>query len=182
MPVYISLLRGINVGANKCLPMDRLRASLAVLGFAEVRTYIQSGNVVFRAPKTSTAILSPKIEQRLLADFGFPVPVISRTAAEIKAIFEDNPYLKEIGIDQAHLHVTFLAEPPTTGALQKLKKLTALPDRSVCCGREIYFLLPNGVSKSSLSNNPIERSLLRSGTMRNWRTVSAICEMAAGYK
>jgi uncharacterized protein (DUF1697 family) len=182
MPVYIALLRGINVGGNKLVSMEKLRDSFARLGFTEVKTYINSGNVIFRGARVSTDALSRKIEKMIERDFGFPALVITRTAAEMKAALDGNPYLKESSIDSDHLHIMFLPEPPPAAALPELKKLTAAPDRSTCCGREIYFCLPNGVSKSSLANNPIERRLLRAATMRNWRTMSALCGIAAEYK
>ena len=80
MPIYISMLRGINLGSHNRIPMDRLRASFEALGFDQVQTYVQSGNVIFRAAKSSPAVLSKKIEARILKEFGFSVPVISKTS------------------------------------------------------------------------------------------------------
>ncbi len=83
MPVYISMLRGINVGGHKRIKMDKLRASFEALGFEQVETYIQSGNAVFKTKKTSTSVLSRKIEEKILSDFGFSVSVISRSSDEM---------------------------------------------------------------------------------------------------
>src|SRR5216684_3735866 len=99
MPVYISMLRGINVGPHKRMKMEKLRASFAALGFAPVKTYIQSGNVVFRATRLSSAALKKKIEQQIVSDFGFSVDVISRTMDEMDRIRQSNPLLKESGVD-----------------------------------------------------------------------------------
>ncbi len=177
MPTYISMLRGINVGGHKKIKMDQLRNSFETLGFEQVKTYIQSGNVVFRAGKLSTVTLSRKVEATILNDFGFTVSVISRTQDEMERTIQNNPFLKERGIDQTKLHVTFLSEAPAASAFQKMQVLIAAPDRSRCVGREIYFYLPNGVSQSSLWKTPWERTLSVVTTMRNWKTVNSIYQM-----
>src|SRR6266404_6099868 len=94
MPVYISMLRGINVGANKRMKMEKLRASCEALGFEEVRTYIQSGNLIFKAAKASPAALSKRIEECIVSNFGFSVAVISRSREEMNRIIQGNPLLK----------------------------------------------------------------------------------------
>ena len=128
MPIYIAMLRGINVGGNKRVKMDLLRASFEALGFEQVKTYIQSGNVVFKSRKTATSALSKKIEERIISDFGFPASVISRSSEELGKMIESNPFLKERGIDPEKLHVMFLSESPAPAALDKLASLVAPPD------------------------------------------------------
>lgn len=177
MPVYVAMLRGINVGGNKIIKMDRLRASFESLGFARVQTYIQSGNVVFQAGRASSAAFSKKIENRIVQDFGFSAAVIVRTRDEIAHTIASNPYLKESGIDLERLHVMFLREAPAPDALKDFARLTTKPDRSLCSGNEIYFHLPNGVARSSLANNAIERRRLNQATMRNWKTVNILHQM-----
>jgi uncharacterized protein (DUF1697 family) len=177
MPIYIAMLRGINVGAHHRVKMDRLRASFEALGFEKAQTYIQSGNVVFKAAKASTPMLSKKIEDRFLKDFGFSVAVITRTHKELADVIKNNPFLKEQDIDTKTLHVCFLAENPAPPELKELAGLTKAPDRSHCAGAEIYLHLPNGMAKSSLANNPIERRLLKRATIRNWRTVTNLMQM-----
>jgi uncharacterized protein (DUF1697 family) len=177
MPVYISMLRGINVGGHKRIKMDDLRTSFEALGFEQVQTYIQSGNVVFAAPKSSTSQLSKRIEERILKDFSFPASVISRTASEFAAAIANNPFLKERGIDPERLHVMFLSEAPAPTALKKLVNLLAPPDQARGSDREIYFYLPNGVSQSVLFRTPVDRMLSVVTTMRNWRTVNALHQM-----
>jgi uncharacterized protein (DUF1697 family) len=177
MPVYISMLRGINVGGHKRIKMDKLRASFEALGFEQVKTYIQSGNVVFKTKKTSTSLLSGKIEEKILSDFGFPVSVISRSSDEMAGTIESNPFLKESGIDQEKLHVMFLSEAPAPAALKKLSDLTAAPNRCRSVDREIYFYLPNGVSGSVLMKSPVDRILAVVTTTRNWRTVNSLHQM-----
>src|SRR5258706_12620457 len=99
MPIYIAMLRGINVGGHKLIKMDRLRASLEALRFQQVKTCIQSGNVGFKTGKTSTAGLSKRIEERILQNFGFSVSVDSTTADEMNKMIASNPLLKERGIN-----------------------------------------------------------------------------------
>src|SRR5262245_23827849 len=150
MPVYIAMLRGINVGAHKRMKMEKLRASCQALGFEQVATYIQSGNVVFKAAKLNPAAVSTKIEARIAADFGFEADVITRTSEEFTKIVRSNPLLKESVVEGAKLHVVFLAGVPDREALKKLESLTLPPDRVRVSGKEIYFYFPNGVSGSSL--------------------------------
>src|SRR5579863_3651544 len=171
MPIYVALLRGINLGPHKRMKMERLRESFRAMGLGQVQTYIQSGNVVFKAGRMSHTALCRKIEARIVADFGFPAPVIIRTREELGKTIESNSFCKRSGIDLTKLHVTFLADPPEASALEELKRLTVLPDESICLGREIFLHLPNGMAKSSLTNNPLERRLLKMATTRNWNTV-----------
>jgi len=177
MPIYVSMLRGINVGGNKQVKMDKLRSSLEALGLEQVKTYIQSGNVVFRCPKTSPPALSRKLEERILKDFGFSVSVISRTADEIENASANNPFLKQPGIDSEKLHVAFLSDPPATEALKRLAEFTLAPDQSCCRGKELYLYFPNGVSGSSLWKHPLDRVLSVEATMRNWKTVNTLHHM-----
>jgi uncharacterized protein (DUF1697 family) len=174
MPTYISMLRGINVGGHKRIKMDQLRRSFEALGFEQVKTYIQSGNVVFKTAKISTSGLSKRIEERILTDFGFSVSVISRTGDEVGTTIANNPFLKERGIDPEKLHVMFLSAAPEPAALKKLADLIAPPDQCRSFERGIYFYLPNGVSQSVLMKKPVDRMLAVVTTTRNWRTVNSL--------
>jgi uncharacterized protein (DUF1697 family) len=177
MPIYTSMLRGINVGGHKRIKMDRLRESFEAMGFEQVKTYIQSGNVVFKAGKMSLAALSTKIEEKILADFGFSVSVISRGADEIANTIKNNPFLRQSGINPEKLHVAFLSEAPEPSALKKLEKLTLKPDQSRCLGQEVYLYFPNGVSSSSLWKHPLDGVLSVVTTTRNWKTVNTLDQM-----
>jgi len=179
MPVYIALLRGINVGPHKRMKMEKLRASCEALGCQQVKTYIQSGNVVLQAAKLSASSLAKRIQERIVADFGFASDVILRTREEMQKIIQGNPFLKEGGIDSSKLHVVFLSEAPAPVAVKKLEALTLAPDRIRHSGREIYFYFPNGVSGSSLWKHNLDRMLSVASTMRNWNTVNKLNEMAS---
>src|SRR5579859_2256558 len=112
MPVYIALLRGINVGAHKRMKMEKLRACCEGLGWENAKTFIQSGNVAFRASKLSPAALAEKLEQKILKDFGFSADVVTRSQNEMAKIIETNPIIKQRGIDVTKLHVVFLPRTP----------------------------------------------------------------------
>jgi uncharacterized protein (DUF1697 family) len=177
MPIYIALLRGINVGGHKKIKMDQLRASLEAMGLEQVKTYIQSGNVVFKSVKVPPSALSRKIEAKILSDFGHSVSVITRTADELNRAISDNPFLKDNKIDPEKLHVMFLSGVPDSSALEKLKSLTTAPDQFRCVGKELHFCLPNGVAESVLMKKPVDRILALVTTTRNWRTVNTLRQM-----
>jgi uncharacterized protein (DUF1697 family) len=179
MPIYISMLRGINVGGHKRIKMDDLRKSFEALGFERVQTYIQSGNVVFKTAKLSTSALSKRIEKQILGDFGFSASVISRTADEMDKTISNNPFLKLPNIDTKTLHITFLSDAPAPAALKKLADLTVAPDQCQSLHKEIYFYLPNGVSQSVLMKAPVDRILSVVTTTRNWNTVNQLARMCA---
>ena len=123
--------------------------------------------------QTSPAALSRKIGDCIEKEFGFSSLVIIRSREEIQSAVANNPYLKEPGIDLSRLHVSFLPEVPAPAVLKELAGLTREPDRSRCLGKEIYLHLPNGFAKSSLTNNPMERRLLKGATSRpdvSWRS------------
>ena len=177
MPIYIAMLRGINVGGHNRIKMDQLRTSLEALGLQQVKTYIQSGNAVFKSATISPAALARKIEKQIVGQFGFAVSVISRTADEIKKTIANNPFLNNSSINREKLHVAFLSEAPAPLALKKLTELTLAPDQSRCLGKEVYFYFPNGVSGSSLWKHPLDRVLSVEATTRNWKTVNTLHQM-----
>jgi uncharacterized protein (DUF1697 family) len=176
--VHVALLRGINIGPHKRMKMETLRASCEALGFKNVKTYIQSGNIVCQAGKLSSDAAARKIEAQIEKNFGFSADVIARTGDEMKNIVMGNPMLKEPGLDTSKLHVVFFSEAPTAEAIKKLEAIVKTPDKVRHKGKEIYFYFPNGVSGSSIWKHSLDRVLGISGTMRNWKTVNTLCEMA----
>jgi uncharacterized protein (DUF1697 family) len=177
MPTYVAMLRGINLGPHKRVKMEALRKSFESIGLKNVRTYIQSGNVIFQAGKTSTTALRKKIEARIIRDFGFSSLTILRSREELGKVIQGNPFLKRDDPDGGKAHVIFLSETPDAELLKQLENLTRAPDKSCCLGREIYLHLPNGFAKSSILHNPIERKFLTHATTRNWRSVNNIYQM-----
>ena len=182
MPSYVAMLRGINVSGSRPVKMDALRASFEALGFKNVRTYVQSGNVVFEAKERAAAPLAPKIVARIKRDFGFDVPVLVLGAAELARIVDENPFLKQRGeaIDVTKLHVTFLAGPPAAAGLKKMEGVSSGRDTFRCLRTSIYLHCPDGYGNTKLSNNAFERALGAAATTRNWKTVTTLASMAAG--
>jgi uncharacterized protein (DUF1697 family) len=176
---YISLLRGINVSGQKIIKMDQLRKSFEALGFESVKTYVQSGNAIFKAPKQSPEVLSRKLQEKILRDVSFSVTVIVKSSEEIKHAIKNNPFLKEKGIDTSKLHVTFLSQAPEKAALKALEALTSKADQFRYSGKEIYLYCPNGYGGTKLSNNTLERALSVNATTRNWNTVNKLYEMSS---
>lgn len=179
---YICLLRGINVSGHKIIKMEQLRKSLEALGLENVATYIQSGNVVFSASQQSPETLCKKIQEKILRDFGFLVPVTIKSSEEVSKAIRNNPFPKEKNVDESRLHITFLSKPPETAGLQALERLPAKPDRFHYSGTEIYLHCPNGYGGSKLSNNTLERLLKVSATTRNWTTINRLHEMSLERK
>ena len=176
MPVYIALLRGLNVGRNS-LKMERLREICADLGFKYARTYVQSGNVVFEATGAPSR-WHGKLERALTGEVRLPVSIIVRTPADLRAVVARNPFLKRRGIDTAKLHVTFLTEVPGKEARNALNEIPAGKDEQCLSKENIYVYCPNGYGRTKLSNNAIEKALGVRATTRNWNTVKTLCAMA----
>ncbi len=162
MPTYVGLLRGINVGGNKKVAMSDLREHLTQAGFTEVRTLLQSGNVIFSS-KTR-----PRIDQLFDSHF------IVRTAAEWSLIVERNPFPREAKDDPAHLVVMALDDAPTPLALKALRDAVVGREVIKADGRQLYMFYPDGQGTSKLTNALIERKLGMRGTARNWNTVLKI--------
>lgn len=177
MPIFIAMLRGINVSGHNCVKMEDLRTSFTTLGFARVETYVQSGNVVFMSASKSAANLTKSIEQRMAYDFGFSVPVYLRTADDMAAIVAGNPLLKETGIDPTKLHVTFLSAAPARTAHEQIAPLAAGTEKFYLVGREIYLYCPEGYGRTKLSNTALEKKLSVGATTRNWKTVNTLLAM-----
>jgi uncharacterized protein (DUF1697 family) len=176
---HVALLRGINVGGNNLVPMKRLAEVLTASGCADVQTYIQSGNIVFSRGRHPEARLSGLISKVIADEFDVQVPVVLRTANDLRSVVRTNPYLKS-GADPAFLHVAFLADEPTHTAAAALDPMRSVPDAFELRGRDIYLHLPNGVARTKLTNAYFDTKLGTTSTLRNWRTVLKLLEMAGG--
>jgi uncharacterized protein (DUF1697 family) len=177
---YVALLRGINLSGHKIVKMDQLRKAFEELGFEDVKTYIQSGNVVFKAPGQAPANLAKRIEEKVLRQFGFPVPVVVKTADEIAEVVRNNPLVKEKGIDISRLHVTFLSCASEKSTLKMLDTIPAGQDQFRCSGQAIYLHCPNGYHETKLSNNVLEKVLKVGTTTRNRKTVNQLYQKSLG--
>lgn len=172
----MALLRGINVGGRNKLPMADLRAWFEEAGCRDVRTYIQSGNVLFRAGAATAKSASRAVSGKLQAQLGHRIPLVTRSAKELLAVAEAHP-LAGKQPDGKLLHVVFLAERPSPAALAGLDPKLSHPDRIEASGREIYLSTPNGLARSKFTNDYFDRRLQSVSTARNWNTVQKLREM-----
>ncbi len=183
MTTYLALLRGINVSGKNMLRMPDLQATLAGLGGAEVRTYLQSGNAIFKAKQEPSAKLAARIEAALQAEHGVDSPVLVLPVKDLDAIATGNPLLPKSGpIEETHFHATFLFEPVTEKAFEALgpKLPAAEGERAVWVKGAILLHCPHGYGRTKLNNNWFERALKVKATTRNWRSVLALREMCHG--
>ena len=178
MAVFISMLRGVNVGGHNRIKMDELRALYESLGLRDVQTYIQSGNVVFRTEQRELTRLANRVENGIERSFGFRPYVIVRTISELRDVIARNPFAARDGIDPSKLLVTFLASDPGLEARDNILRIKADPEELRLDGRELYIYYPNGMARPKLSWALVEKTLKTSGTGRNWNTVKKLLEIA----
>lgn len=178
MPVLISLLRAVNLGGHQKIKMDALRALYESLGLRNVRTYVQSGNVVFKTQERDIVRLTQKIASAIERSHGFRPDVVIRTTAELKDIIGRNPFAKRRGIDPSKFLVTFLAGAPAPEDREKVSKIKANPEEMHIDGREVYIYFPNGVARPKISWTQVAKKLKTTGTARNWNTVTELLAMA----
>ena len=172
--IYVVLLRGINVGGKAKVPMAALRDVCTAAGCEDVVTYIQSGNVVLTS-RLSEQKLRATLEEAVTAEFGFAPAVMVRTATELAAVVEHNPYP---AADKNSVHVGFLHAPPQTKAAGCLAAIDCAPEQVRAVGRDLYLHLPNGMGRANLPAQ-VERCLRPAQvTVRNWRTVTKLVELS----
>jgi uncharacterized protein (DUF1697 family) len=183
---HVALLRGINVGGKNILPMKDLAAIFEAAGCANVRTYIQSGNVVFSAPAGVLRKLPEQIAKAIEKRFGFKSPVILRSSDDLARTIRENPFLKtgakgtsanETNVDEKWLSVYFLAALPEPKAVSDLDPNRSAPDVFHVREREIYLHLPNGMGRSKLTNAYFDSKLKTISTARNWATICKLLAM-----
>jgi uncharacterized protein (DUF1697 family) len=180
METYISVLRGINVGGHRTILMNDLKALYESLGFSDIITYVQSGNVIFKTSGIHPdSALAETIEKAIDEKYLFKVPVIIRTVKEMQSILLSNPFLKEDGIDMEKLAVTFLEQEPSSKDINKITSYDFPPDRFRILGKEIYLHCPSGFGNTKLSNTFFESKLHLKATTRNWKTVLKLTEFSA---
>ncbi len=173
---YVALLRGINVGGKNKLPMKDLAAIFAESGGKHVQTFIQSGNVLFRAAPKVAALIPARTTAAIHRQFGYQVPVVLRSAEELAEAASANPFLKQ-GADEDTCHLMFLADEPDASLIRQLEPERSPPDRFIVRGKDIYLHLPGGVAKTKLSNAYFDSRLKTVSTGRNWRTVTKLVEL-----
>ena len=178
---YVALLRAINVGSRNKIAMPALRAVFEALGHSDVTTYVQSGNVVFKATATTgakdQAAVAAGIEHAITEEFGHDVRVLLRTRADLARVTKAHPFATD-GADSKFLHVTFLSGAPNKASVRAIDADAFGSDRFAVAGREVYLLCPGGYGNSKLNNAFWERKLRLVATTRNWNTVTKLRELA----
>jgi len=178
---FIALLRGINVSGKNMISMKDLESSMASLKFTNIRTYIQSGNILFSTMGKDAALLEDTISKKIRSDFGFDVPVVVRNSSELKKIKNENPFLPAKTGQEERLHVTLLKDHPGKELEVKIEKEKYLPDEFIISGREIYLLCPKGYGQTKLTKTFFENKLKTGATTRNWKTICKLLEIASSF-
>jgi uncharacterized protein (DUF1697 family) len=175
---YAALLRGINVGGNKKIPMAALRELMQGLGYADVVTHLQSGNAVFssaRQPRT----LARAIADGISTEFAMDVKVVIRTAAQLTDVAERSP-LPDGPENPSRFFVAFLSAAPDPAAVSEMESMSFDPDRIWVSGAEAFLWCPDGAGDTKLTNSFLEKRLGVTATMRNWNTVTKLVALTGG--
>lgn len=177
MKTYILLLRGINVGGHRKIKMADLKLQLSSLDLKEIRTYIQSGNVVFKSRETADA-LKGKIENKIEDHFGFEVKIYLTDFERFAKIYTKNPFINK-NEEINKLYCTLLFESPEDSKIQALEAVESKDDVFIVQDEVLYFCYHNGYGKAKITNPFIEQKLKVNATTRNWKTMGKLMEMAS---
>ncbi|MBS4216347.1 MULTISPECIES: DUF1697 domain-containing protein [Neobacillus] len=179
MTIYIALLRGINVGGHNIIKMADLKSLLEELGLKKVKTYIQSGNVLFESnekPEKLTQLLEDEIAKK----FGFPVPVVLRTAEGFERIIRTCPFPTESLKEEESIQVAFLAGQPSQEGVQQLGSIQSNQDEFKIEGKDVYLYLRQSIRTSKLAQQLPKLGV--PATVRNWKTVVKLDSLAKAFK
>ena len=175
---WVALLRGVNVGGRNRVPMAELRRVFEDAGCGSVTTYIQTGNVLFTKRASDRTRLARRLETAVEGAFGVPSIVVLRTCEELFELERSHPF----GADTSNTFVSFLAAEPDPEQARRLTDLDVGPDEVKVVGSDVFVRYPNGVQGARLSAAQLERRVGVPGTMRNWRTVTKLAELAAAQQ
>jgi uncharacterized protein (DUF1697 family) len=174
---HLALLRGINVSGHNMIKMEALKTTLEAIGFTNVVTYIQSGNVFVETEEESGFGVGFKIKQEIFKIFGHEVPVIVIGKNDLELCFKNNPFLKQKDVDTKKLYVAFISKELSSSAINELKISQFKPDEAVIDGNRIFIKYDIGAGKTRLDQKYIEKKLNVTATIRNWNTVTKLLEM-----
>ena len=177
MAAIVCMLRGVNLLQHHRISMEELRAVCEALGLKDPQTWVQSGNVVFRSSEKNLPKLAKTIEDSVEKKHGFRPAVMLRTLAEMKSVVARNPFAKRRDIENGKLLVTFLGPEPLPEMREAVLAIKGHPEEAWMDGREVYVYYPNGMGRSKFAPL-LERALKKTGTARNWNTVTKLLEMA----
>ena len=175
------MLRGINVSGQKMIKMTELKAVYESLHLTSVKTYIQSGNLVFQSKSDDSLSIETSIEKSIEKSFGYSVTVVLRRPAELRKIINKCPFLGAVRKDDGTLYVTFLKERPGSSLVKAIAQVPVkTADAYEIAGSEVYIHCPNGYGKTPFANNFFEKHLQARATTRNWKTVQTLLTMSSG--
>lgn len=185
MPVYLALLRGINVSGKNIIKMEDLRKRMEAAGYAAVETFIQSGNILFTSDEKPPDKIAMELEAFLKQEYGYDITVFVVTKKELIKAIDNNPYVdgrieEEAGFKK--LYVTFLSGKPSAENIEKLRQAPIGQDEIEVTGQVLYFRLFSKASDSKLSNNLIESKLKLKATTRNWNTTLKLLALMESHK
>lgn len=179
MTIYIALLRGINVSGHNKIKMVELKQLFIDLGFNEVTTYIQSGNVIFQSEELATNKIEQIIIEAIEKKFGYSIKVLVLTKNDLKTIFESNPFIQRENIDITKLHVTILKTKPETEGIESIENLIVTSDDEFkILNKSVFLYCPNGAGNTKLTINLFEKKLKTVATSRNWKTITKLVELS----
>lgn len=178
MQIYIALLRGINVSGKNKIKMTELKQLFLDIGFSEITTYIQSGNVIFSSEEKNTSNIENKIITEINNKFRYSIKVLVLQKETLESVFKSNPFKNEADFDFKKTCATFLDKIPTVEGIAKVKALAAKNELIIFKNKTVYLYCPNGFGRTKLSNNNIENKLKVSATSRNWNTVTKLVELS----
>jgi len=178
MTTYIGVLRAINLGAYNKIAMSELRTMLETLGFEDPKTLLLSGNIIFKTGPGSSAKLESMLEQASTKHLKVTTDYFVRSAKEWQAIVDENPFKKEAKSDPGHLLMMCLRDAPMPAQVKALQESITGREMVKAKGRHAYFVYPDGVGRSKLTIQKIEKALGTRGTARNWNTVLKLAELA----
>ncbi len=181
MHTYIALLRGINVGGKRKILMADLKALMLKLGFSAVRTYIQSGNIIFQSAKTNKLAVAQIIEQAIMDEFGFDVPCIVLVADELEQLINRNPFNDEDEVKKEQLHLTFLKSIPNKDNKTRIETYDYSPDQFQIEEDKVFIYCEGKYHLTKLGNTFFEKQLGVSASTRTWKTVLKLNELYKAY-
>lgn len=177
MSTYIAFLRGINVSGYNKIKMTELKQLFIELGYRNVTSYIQSGNMIFDSNINEQFVIEQEIKNGITQVFGYSVNVLVLSKEKLEDVFKSNPFIQKTNIDNSKLHVTLLNDEPFSEGIKQIKELSANQDTFEIIDKCIYIYCPNGYGNTKLTNNLFERKLKSSATTRNWNTISKLMEL-----
>ena len=176
MATFVALVRAVNVGGRNQLAMAELRALFESFGYANVASYIQSGNIIFDTSSSKSAALASVVEESLTEALGQPIDVVIRSARELRSVLESNPFVGRVP-DPKKLHVVFLNHEPDRSRLDTVDAARFVPDEFAVGAREVYLHCPDGLGRSKLPPAIGTKLAPLTATVRNWNTVTKLAEL-----